>query len=278
MTASSFRCRTAGQRRQLTRALPRAALLPTLALAAVPALADWQDVCRHSQEIERTVDLAEVRQVSVRAGAGPLEIRGTESAAASGRLVLTGLACASREQTLGRMDVDVRLRGDTLEVATRIPADQEALIELEIELPDDVALDVIDSSGSLELRNVRSVELRDSSGSIDIADVRGAVHIASDSSGSIDIRDAGEVTIDRDSSGSITVENAATLTVGEDGSGSITARHIAGDVYVGRDGSGSIEVTDVGGNFTVVRDGSGDVRHHAVAGVVDLGRSERRDR
>jgi hypothetical protein len=237
------------------------------------AAADWDD-CRRETDIERTVDLSGISAVEIVAGSGTLEVSGDDGRGAR-ELRAEGIACARTDESLAEIELEVTRSGDTLRLKTRLPRDENARLDLVVSLPNDLPLDIRDSSGSMNVADVHSLQVRDSSGSMEIERVAGPVHVISDSSGSIAIREAGEVLIEEDSSGSITVENALSLHIDEDGSGSINARDIAGDVYVGRDSSGSINVTDVGGDFTVVRDGSGGVHHDRVRGMVQLGHVDR---
>ncbi|MEO0424285.1 MAG: hypothetical protein AAF184_18240 [Pseudomonadota bacterium] len=258
----------------LTRCASRAPLLVPLmlglALSSASAHADWWgDDCDEETRLEREVDLAGIRTVAIEAGAGSLEVVGR---AGIDQLELVGFACARTQALLREVSLRVERRGDTLLVETVLPRqrDDNARLSLEVELPPHLALRIRDSSGSLEVRDVATLELTDSSGSITISEVPGEVYIVADSSGSIDIADVGSVRIDQDSSGSIDVVRAASVHIERDSSGSISARDVVGDVYVGSDTSGSIDVNDVGGNFTVRRDTSGGVRHRNVAGVVQI--------
>ena len=219
------------------------------------------------------MDLTGIRRVEIHAGAGSLDVRGRSRT----DLYAEGIACADSENDLDEIAIEVERSGDTLRLATRLPRDDDASLSLEVSLPDQLPISIRDSSGSLAVVGAHSLEVRDSSGSMEIERIAEGVHVIADSSGSIDIRDVGEVLIERDSSGSITVVNALSLRIDEDSSGSITARTITGDVYIGRDSSGSINVSEVGGNFTVVRDSSGGVHHDGVRGSVQLGRLDRND-
>ncbi|MEO0971507.1 MAG: hypothetical protein AAFX85_00315 [Pseudomonadota bacterium] len=230
----------------------------------------WGDDCRQEQRLTHDVDFTGVRSVKVEAGAGALEIRG-ERGLTSAEVV--GQACARSQRTLEQIDLAVERRDDTLMIASVLPRNSDdARLSLEIRVPDDVAVILRDSSGSLAVADVRQLELTDSSGSITVERIAEDVHILSDSSGSIDLRRVGDVRIDRDSSGSITVEQARSLVVQSDTSGSINARDIEGDVTVVSDTSGSIDVARVAGSFTVERDTSGGIRHDAVVGEVRIPR------
>ncbi len=244
--------------------------LAALGLFSTSAHADWWgDDCREERRLSREVDLGGIQTVAIEAGAGSLEVSGR---AGLGEARLVGFACARTAELVDEVRLRVSRRGDTLVIETVLPKsrDSQSRLDLEVELPKYLALRIRDSSGSLEVNDVASLELTDSSGSITVSRVPGEVYIVADSSGSIDLSDTGDVRIDRDSSGSIDVTRAASLHIEYDSSGSISASDVLGDVYIGSDSSGSIDVSDVGGNFTVGRDTSGGVRHHNVAGVVQV--------
>lgn len=111
-----------------------------------------------------------------------------------------------------------------------------------------------------------AVDIDDGSGSIDILDVAGDISIE-DGSGSIDISNVAQVSID-DGSGSIDIVNAAGDVSIVDGSGSISVKHIAGSVTID-DGSGSIRVSDIDNDLVIVDDGSGGLTFSDIRGTVD---------
>ena len=149
------------------------------------------------------------------------------------------------------LDAVLRVNKDALVLVEVHTDDTNGRLDLTLEVPDTVPLEVEDSSGSLRIYNVAAVDLRDGSGGIDIDGVAGDVRVT-DGSGGIDI-----VAV----RGSVTIE--------DDGSGGIDIADVGGDVIIEEDGSGGIDVADGQGDFIVKRDGSGSVRHSGVAGRVD---------
>ncbi|MEM7612671.1 MAG: hypothetical protein AAF270_13380 [Pseudomonadota bacterium] len=232
-----------------------AALLMLLAsMLATTARAD--DNCRQSMEISEELDLGGISEISVQADAGKLKLVGQAGLTSA---LVTGVACASDEDDLKQISIESSRDGATLVIRTVIPrvskswmGNNYARLDLEVNVPNNYPIRIVDTSGSMAVSDVASVEIEDGSGSIQVEDVAGAVDITDDGSGSISVVRAGSVRI------------------AEDGSGSITASQITNDVYVGRDGSGSISATDVGGNFTVMSDSSGSVRHRNIAGEVRI--------
>lgn len=124
-----------------------------------------------------------------------------------------------------------------------------ARIDLEINLPAGIAVNIDDGSGS-----------------IDVTDVEADVSI-DDGSGSIDLQNVASVNID-DGSGSIGISNATGDVSIIDGSGSINVRSVGGSVTID-DGSGGINVSDVEQDLIIVDDGSGGVRFSEIRGAVE---------
>lgn len=230
--------------------------LVILLAAIFPTTATADDDCRESKDISLELDLDGISEISVEAGAGKLIVIG-ERGLTSARMY--GVACATDEDDLEQISITSSRDGTTLALRTEIPepsrswmGNNYARLDFEIRIPNDYPIRIVDTSGSMTVSDVASVEIEDGSGSIQVQDVPGAVDII------------------EDGSGSITVMRAGSVRITEDGSGSITASQIASDVYVGRDGSGSIIAKDVGGDFSVMSDGSGGVTHRNVAGVVQI--------
>ena len=196
----------------------------------------------------RSADLAigDATQVTVRARAGSLRIEGRPGLTS---VRASGTACAGTADDLDRVELTATRSGSAILIEAHT-ADTGGRLDLLLEVPDTLPLEIDDTSGSVEIADVAAVDLRDSSGGIDIAgDVR-----VRDGSGGIDISGVG---------GSVIIE--------DDGSGSIDITAVGRDVIVEDDGSGGIDVADVGGDFIVRDGGSGGVRHNGVAGRVDIG-------
>ena len=179
------------------------------------------------------------------AGAGAMVVTGVEGGDAV--VVVATIAVDTRDADEGSKFVEEHLRlslerdGDRAKLSAGFAPkwgwSDDAAIDLEVQMPAQLAL-VID----------------DGSGPIAVADISGTLRI-DDGSGSIELRNSGDVDID-DGSGSIRLENIGAVKI-DDGSGSITVIGAAGDVFV-EDGSGTIEIRGVTGSVTV-DDGSGDI-------------------
>ncbi|HET7707028.1 MAG TPA: hypothetical protein VFM36_13155 [Thermoanaerobaculia bacterium] len=246
-------------------------------LSAIPLLfvaASAAADCDHTAPHRLSADLKGATSVAVLARAGSLRVTGTSAAA----VTATGTACASDRDYLQGMRIEARREGSELVIEAIIPERthifgwHEARLDMEVNVPQHVALRVKDGSGSTEIRDVGSVTVTDGSGELEIKRVRGNVEVK-DGSGSLSIRTvSGDVRIE-DGSGSIEVEQiGGSVRVLEDGSGGIDIRDVERDVTIEDDGSGGIDVDQVRGNFTVENDGSGGVQYDRVGGRVRVPR------
>ncbi len=242
-----------------------------LTLTAAPmALADD---CDYEAQRQASVDMAGATLIHIKAAAGNLVVKGTPGLA---RVEVRGEACTSDEDLLDGIQIVTKRSGDTVRILAEVPESKWRLgsttvrLDLTIEVPADVPLEIDDSSGAVELRNVGPTELEDGSGEIVAEGVAGDLRVE-DGSGSIRIEDvAGNVEIE-DGSGEIDVRGVrGSVVIREDGSGAIDIRDVDHDVMIREDGSGGIEVREIGGDFTVDRDGSGGIDYRNVAGRVDI--------
>lgn len=286
-----------------------AVLLPTGARA---------DSCRYRADRSAEASTDGIRKVVVKAGAGSLEIRGEPGRQ---RMQAQGKACASDERQLELLHIRVERSGDTLVVSTTPETSllepkswfgDESRLDVSINVPAGMALDLDDGSGDAHISNVGASEIHDGSGSlridgvagsvvlddgsgnVAIADVRGPVRIKdgtgevhmqqitgdvtveNDGSGGLAILDVqGGVTILNDGSGQIRIERVGrSVHIKNDGSGDIQITGVKHDVTVDRDGSGEIVVQDVGGDMTIGKDGGGGVRHERIGGSISLADNE----
>ena len=237
------------------------------------AFADW---CKFEKNIDITLDVAASDTLAIYAAAGDLDVVGV---AGSDQAVIRGKVCVSKQSWLEESSVNTQ-SGSHAQIEVSLPdtsggwsltGNKYASMDLHIEVPQDLALEIKDSSGDVMLTNIASLALQDSSGDIEIERARGPVSIT-DSSGDIDIEEVeGDVTIESDSSGDINASNInGSVLVVKDSSGDIDISHVSDNVVVERDSSGDISANDVGGDFRVLKDGSGGIRSNNVAGVVQI--------
>ena len=240
------------------------------ALFITPSLQAWD--CKYSKQIDEVLDLSGSEDVTVQAKAGDLEVR----AGGGSEAVIRGTVCVSDEEWLEQSSV-LTDGGKNAKIDVVLPdtsgwsltGSNYAYMDVEIDLPDDIAVVVKDSSGDAKITGLAALDVTDSSGDLEIRDITGPVEVQ-DSSGDIEIEDIqGDVLIANDSSGDIEIEHVTgSVVVDNDSSGSIYAADISDDFTVERDSSGDITADGVGGDFTVMRDGSGDIRAKNVNGKV----------
>jgi hypothetical protein len=234
----------------------------------LPALA-WGGDCRYVAERRGTIDATGASRVEIMVRAGDLRVQpaGTTTLSAGGR------ACASSQEYLDQTLLHVRRDGDVVRVHVQVPEEMKgignfyATLDLTVDVPAGLPVDVTDSSGDVTLEGVQVATVRDSSGDIVARGLVGDVAIE-DSSGDIRIEDASGAIRVTDSSGDIVIRGAAAVHIPIDSSGDIVIERIARDVRIERDSSGDIDVAGVGGNVEVLADGSGQLRVSEVKGTV----------
>ena len=245
-----------------------------LALLVTTNLQAWN--CAHEKEITESLDLGNSQLLSILAAAGDLEVigkSGTNQATATGRVR------ASKAEWLDEAAI-VTQSGNQASFAVSLPdvaggwnivGNKYVYMDLVVEVPAEMALDIKDSSGDINVESTGSVTIRDSSGDIDLEDITGDI-VLNDSSGDIDMLDiVGNVIVRQDSSGDIYGQDIeGSVLVERDSSGDIRFQDVRDDFIVERDSSGDIVARSIGGDFEVRRDGSGDINHRGVAGTVAI--------
>jgi len=245
-----------------------------LALLAAGSAQAWD--CEYEKQLDVTLNLAGSEQLSIAAAAGDLQITGHEG---STEARARGKVCASKEEWLEQSTLETE-GGRNASIAVSLPSSDNSwsllgssyvYMDLEIDVPAGMALDVRDSSGDVAIEGTGAVTIKDSSGDIEIDNVRGDV-VLEDSSGDIDLATiAGNVTVRQDSSGDIDGRGIeGTVRIEKDSSGDIRFREVRDDFVVERDSSGDIAADTIGGDFRVLKDGSGEIRSNNVSGEVDI--------
>ncbi len=240
-------------------------------LPALPAAAD--DDCEFREDRQAVLAVEDATELRIDASAGYLRVVGDDRAT---EVVVEGVACAADAEDLERIELDTRRRGSTLIVAADLPDinwgwNSYVRLDLTVRVPSNLALDIDDGSGSIELTNVGPTRIEDGSGEIEIERVNGDLRI-DDGSGEIEVRSVrGKVTIEEDGSGGIRIADVeGDVDIDEDGSGSISIRDVGGSARIREDGSGSIRAVGVRGDFIVARDGSGGISVDRIAGRIEI--------
>ena len=244
-----------------------AVAMTTLLGCSLPS-APW-DSCRYSEDRDATLLVGEAAVVKITARAGSLDVSG-RSGLDSVRV--RGRACASSQEALDQIELVTERVDSEILIEAKIPSGRlfsNATLDLQIEVPEAMALTITDSSGEVAIRNAGGVRLRDGSGDTAIEGIAGDVYL-DDGSGSVRISNVrGNVALN-DGSGSVSVTGIGGGVTIRDGSGSIEIEQVEGDVTVTEDGSGSISARRVGGDFTVEEDGSGAVSLDDIRGRVSV--------
>ena len=215
-----------------------------LFLALLPAVT-FAGTYRESRNLE--LPAAGIRSLSVRCGAGGLSligIDGTDSIKVLAEIESEG-ADKEEFQLLADKVIQLDLRQEfdqallLSEVLSLPLVNFETRVHLNIQLPANMNVRIVDGSGSIDIMNIfGNLSIEDDSGAINVGNITGRI-VIEDGSGDIEIEDVrGQLQI-------------------VDGSGQIVIRHITGDVTI-NDASGGIEVNDIGGSVTV-SDGSGSI-------------------
>ena len=192
--------------------------------------------CDHTAPRDEVIDAAGAERIEIDASAGFLKVHGSEGAS---EIRVSGEACASSESLLEDIRLEVRRSGDRVRIVAEIPESRwgrsTAKLDLTIEVPSSVELEIDDGSGEIEVRNVGSTTIDDGSGEIEVSEVAGDLEI-DDGSGEIEVTGVtGQVRID-DGSGEINLRTVGSVVIDDDGSGEIDIEEVFGDVMVRSDG------------------------------------------
>jgi hypothetical protein len=251
-----------------------------LTLALIP----FSAITLHAQDFtaprNAAVPASRARRIEVIARAGLLRIDGRSGAR---DVTVRGTARASSRSALQDVRLIAEERDGTIHIEVDIPEhrdwnddDDRQSLDLTIEVPVDLPVDVEDGSGDLEIRNVGPLELSDGSGEATIEHVNGNLSVK-DGSGELHITDVkGDVEV-TDGSGELEIRDVeGGVEIGNKGSGTLRITSVAKSVRVRAKGSGPIDVTHVGGDFTVESSASGSIEYSDVKGRVDVPPERRR--
>lgn len=218
----------------------------------------------HSQQMLQ-IDAAELNTLIANTGAGSLEINGVEGAST--------ISLEADIYTYEDMEPNLSLtqKGNTAHLVAdfgpRIGSGNSPYIDLVLNVPSKMMMDIEDGSGSIKISGVdadikledgsgsleinggHNLDIQDGSGSMTLTDINGNIEV-NDGSGSIDI---------------IQVNGDVTIT---DGSGSMYVKDIQGKVTID-DGSGGIEVINTKG-LNILEAGSGNLSFDEIDGQVSM--------
>jgi len=236
----------------------------------------------YSEARNASVDASNALSARIEADAGSLQVEGVPGIS---QVRVRGVARSSQRGRLAGIKLIAERRGTEIFIKSEIPQDRGwqmlrgnffMALDLVIEVPITLALDVVDGSGEAVFLGTGPLTLNDGSGSIEVRGIRGDVRIT-DGSGEIVIDGVeGSVWLN-DGSGEIRVSNVTgDVIVDDDGSGDIRIAGVGGTVRIDDDGSGAIAVSRVAGDFIVRSAGSGGITHNTVKGTVSIPERKRR--
>jgi DUF4097 and DUF4098 domain-containing protein YvlB len=237
-------------------------------IAVIPILTFQLEECRFHATREAALDAAGSTRVLVNAGAGSLRVEGKPGLR---QVRIRGTACASDRTLLEEIELsaqrfgsEVRVHANDRELELRNR--EYARLNLVVEVPEYLAATVLDGSGELELIALGALDIIDGSGNITIRDIAGSVQI-DDRAGQLRLSDVrGDVNVE-DTTGEIDLADVIGTVDVRDGSGVVKLLRVGRDALIS-DGSGDIEIDGVGGDLTIRTDTNGGFDYRAVRGTV----------
>lgn len=180
----------------------------------------------------------------------------------------------SVSETWKNLDYDLSASGSRAVLRAKLD-DVYGWVDIRVVVPEDLAVEIHDGSGDIEVKGVSDVVIDDESGDIFASWISGSVDIVDDS-GDIELSQIGGDIRILDDSGKIRAFDVGGHTSIEDGSGDVELRDLlgpanildgSGDLYIER-GLARVEIRDGSGDISLVEtpdawilsDGGGDVR------------------
>jgi hypothetical protein len=243
-------------------------LLPVMVAGCDLDLTDAGRNCEFDRDLGDLVDARTATAVLIDSEAGDLQVVGRTDI---DDVRVRAVACARDRFDLDEIELVVERSGEVVRVLGLVPsgAGVNARLDMVVEVPDWMLVDISDTSGDIEVSVVDEVIINDGSGDIVVEDVIGDVDITDDS-GDLWVSNVGGDVFLLDDSGTASVNDVLGSVIVEDGSGHLFVRGVDFDVHVVEDGSGDIVVENVGGDFIVDIDDSGSISFRNVRGRVLL--------
>jgi DUF4097 and DUF4098 domain-containing protein YvlB len=250
--------------------------------------------CKYHEDRNLDIDVAGLQSLELKLGSSDVRAEGVPGLA---RIEVRGKACASEQSRLAGLTLEQQRDGTTVTV-TPHQADHQsfslfgsdyAYIDLEVRLPQNLALGIRTNSGDADVAHVSTLDFSSHSGDLVLHHATGSVavdvhsgDVKADDIGSLEVRHAGsgdvnargvhgEVRVGNVGSGDLVFDDVSNgVHVESIGSGDVTVDRAGGSVIVDSVGSGDINVDDIGGDLVVKSAGSSDIHHHNVKGKVDV--------
>jgi hypothetical protein len=210
---------------------------------------------------ELTLDTTGVETLKIKAGAGHLDIVGVPGTSAVTVTATVHVPGRDSDKTRAKTERDTVLTLEQDNGVAELRAyfrrnffqwGNSRTIQLEVQVPEGLHVDITDGTGSIEIQNVQGdLFVVDGTGSITMEDVGGNVKI-------------------KDGTGSITVTTVGGDISVRDGTGGIKISGVAGSVTV-KDGTGDIYIDDVEKDLIIVNEGTGRVSYSNIRGSIKKG-------
>ena len=247
--------------------------------------------CKFERDFDETVAAPPDGTLVIDTSSGNVTVTGSDRT----DVHIRATACVRKEWMLDSIDLLINDGDGTVKLTGVVPDPsskewkRKDRLDLWVEVPRTLAIDITDEEGDIEVREVGSLKLKDRGGHTTVSDVHGDVVIdegsgklfvdrvdgrleIDDSTGRIIVADVkGDIHITRDTMGNIQIDRAGgNVHVDEDASGHIEVRTVAGSVVVGDDTTGDIIVENVTGDFRVNSNEKGKIEHVNVGGEIDV--------
>lgn len=182
-----------------------ASLIAVVGLAGCDLDLDGLGGCSDRREFSDEISATGLTTLLVDAEDGDLRVVGR---AGINEVRVHARACSNDHRTTDDLDFQLYRSGGGAQVTAFMPTRDNARIDLTIEVPADFDVEIYDTSGHMDIRNVYFVWVDDLSGDIDVQSIETDVVIDEDGSGDIDVEDVGgDFIVGYDSSGSIRHRN-----------------------------------------------------------------------
>jgi DUF4097 and DUF4098 domain-containing protein YvlB len=227
-----------------------------------------------SYSVQRTANAptSGITTIRVANGSGRLVITGHSGSSA---VNATAIVHGSSQSAVNSVRLVTERNGDVLTVRADRPDqtgfnDDNVYVDLTVQVPSSIALNVEDGSGGARIDNVGALRVRSGSGGVHISNVGGSADLESGSGGA-ELRNVhGNVTAET-GSGGMTIDGVTgSVDVRSAGSGGLTVKGVTGSLHLGSIGSGTLTADNIGGDLTVDSKGSGDVQYTNVKGHVSV--------
>lgn len=226
----------------------------------------------YSAARDAQIQVADAKVLKLNVGAGYLRVEGLPE---TRDILISGVAHAASAQALAAIQLATRRVADTIFVSGVIPASDrgagvQPALDLTLQLPSSLSLQVIDSTGASVFRNVGALRIVHGDGGLDADTVTGNLDITDGGGDMVVGNVTGNVRI-VDGAGSIYVSDiTGSVVVPQDGPGEIQFVRVSGDVTVGTKRSGEVAARGIGGSLAITANGSGSIEYRDVKGRVTI--------